>query len=97
MRFRQVQHVSPTRVGFTFKKKPVEAEAVQITEGQYVDTLEGRMHGSPGDWKVTGVEGEQWFVKPDIFQQTYEPVDDEAKAAWDKAYGEKTASYGYGR
>jgi hypothetical protein len=37
-------------------------------------TLEGPMFVSDGDWIVTGVNGEKWPVKPDIFEATYEPV-----------------------
>lgn len=39
-----------------------------------VETLEGVMWVSPGDWIITGVRGEQYPCKPDIFAQTYEPV-----------------------
>lgn len=42
----------------------------------YIDTLEGRMHVTAGDWIVTGIKGEKWPVKPDIFEKTYEPVID---------------------
>lgn len=75
------------RVAFTFKKKPVTIDAVQIPAEEYVDTLEGRMRGNPGDWKVTGVEGEQYFVAKDIFAKTYEPIDAESQQAWAAAYG----------
>ena len=30
------------------------------------------MKASPGDWIVTGVDGERYPVKPDIFDRTYE-------------------------
>jgi hypothetical protein len=40
----------------------------------YIETLEGRMHVCAGDWIVTGVQGERYPVKPDIFEQTYEAV-----------------------
>jgi hypothetical protein len=59
-----------------FRRRPVIVEAVQVWEDQYIDTLEGRMHASPGDWIVTGVNGERWPVKPDIFARTYEAVGD---------------------
>lgn len=75
------------RVALTFRKKPVEIDAVQIDEEEYVDTLEGRMRGNPGDWKVTGVEGEQYFVAQKIFPKTFEPVGEESQEAWDNAYG----------
>jgi hypothetical protein len=57
-----------------FRKVPVIVDAYQVWEDTYIDTLEGRMHASPGDWIVTGIQGEQWPVKPDIFALTYEPV-----------------------
>lgn len=30
---------------------------------------------SPGDWIIRGVAGEFYPCKPDIFEQTYEPVE----------------------
>lgn len=38
-------------------------------------TLEGEMNASPGDWIIRGVQGEFYPCKPDIFEQTYEPVE----------------------
>lgn len=40
-----------------------------------IETLEGTMHASPGDYIITGVNGEQYPCKPDIFEKTYEPAD----------------------
>jgi hypothetical protein len=57
-----------------FRKKPVVIEAVQITRPGTVETLEGLMEGKPGDWLITGVKGEKYFCKDDIFKMTYEPV-----------------------
>jgi len=39
-----------------------------------VETLEGPLYVSPGDWIITGVKGERYPCKPDIFEATYEPV-----------------------
>lgn len=39
-----------------------------------VKTLEGSMLASPGDWIITGVNGEKDPCKPDIFEATYEAV-----------------------
>lgn len=37
-----------------------------------IGTLESPNHlVTPGDWIVTGVKGEVWAVKPDIFDETY--------------------------
>ena len=39
-----------------------------------IETLEGDMYIQPGYWVITGVDGEQWGVRPDIFHKTYEFV-----------------------
>jgi hypothetical protein len=41
----------------------------------HIDTLEGRMTVNPGDWVITGVKGERYPCKPDIFEATYEPAE----------------------
>ncbi len=41
----------------------------------FVMTLEGPLRVSNGDWIITGVKGEKYPCKPDIFEATYEPVD----------------------
>jgi hypothetical protein len=39
-------------------------------------TLEGQHIVCVGDWIITGVKGEHYPCKPDIFAATYEPVDE---------------------
>lgn len=46
-------------------------------EGVEIQTIEGVMRAGPGDWVIKGVAGEFPPCKPDIFEQTYEPVDQE--------------------
>ena len=41
----------------------------------WIDTLEGGHTVCPGDWIITGVQGERYPCKPDIFAATYEPVE----------------------
>lgn len=41
----------------------------------WIDTLEGGHIVCPGDYVITGVQGERYPCKPDIFHQTYEAVD----------------------
>lgn len=41
----------------------------------YIQTLEGRMMVSNGDWVITGVKGEKYPCRNDIFEATYEAVD----------------------
>lgn len=44
----------------------------------YIKTLEGTMIASIGDWIIKGVNGEVYPCKPDIFEKTYEKVQDNA-------------------
>lgn len=60
-----------------YRKKPVVIEAVQLTSPIEIETLEGKMRGEVGDWLITGVKGEQYPCKDEIFRVTYEPVGDE--------------------
>jgi hypothetical protein len=43
-----------------------------------IQTLEGEVTASPGDWIIKGVAGEFYPCKPDIFEATYEPVEGES-------------------
>lgn len=40
----------------------------------WIDTLEGGHIVCPGDWIITGIKGEHYPCKPDIFKKTYELV-----------------------
>lgn len=40
----------------------------------YIQTLEGTMTATVGDWIIKGVKGEFYPCKPDIFESTYELV-----------------------
>lgn len=42
----------------------------------HIHTLEGTMKVLEGDWIITGVQGEQYPCNPDIFEATYEPVEE---------------------
>ena len=59
-----------------YRKKPIIVEAYQTDKELEIETLEGVMKASPGDYIITGVHGEKYPCKPDIFHETYEEVDD---------------------
>jgi hypothetical protein len=75
-----------------YRKKPVVIEATQwfehgdhpavepLTsirlEKGWVKTLEGGHVVTPGDYIITGVKGEHYPCKPDIFRLTYEMVEE---------------------
>ena len=65
-----------------YRKKPVVIEAYQTDKEMDIETLEGTMHASVGDYIITGVRGEQYPCKPDIFEQTYEPEDAPTASPW---------------
>lgn len=52
----------------------VDSDCDKCKSIPYIDTLEGPHMISPGDYIITGVEGERYPCKPDIFKQTYELV-----------------------
>lgn len=59
------------------EEKPELGISIDPADGKVVImTLEGEMKASQGDYIIRGVQGEFYACKPDIFEQTYEQVDD---------------------
>ncbi len=58
-----------------FRKRPVVVEAYQTDKEMIIHTLEGDMRANVGDWIITGLRGEQYPCKSDIFEKTYESID----------------------
>lgn len=50
---------------------------IENSEVVVVKTLEGDMTVSDNDWIIRGVKGEVYPCRPDIFEATYDRVDDE--------------------
>lgn len=42
----------------------------------YIDTLEGRMQASEGDYIIKGLRGEFYPCKPDVFEKKYEVIEE---------------------
>lgn len=59
-----------------YREKPVTIDAYQTDKKVIVETLEGPLYAVPGDYIITGVSGEKYPCKPDIFKKTYEPVEE---------------------
>lgn len=57
-----------------FKKKVIEVTAYQALQETIIKTTNGQLIASIGDWIVTGVNGEKYPCKPDIFAKTYIPI-----------------------
>lgn len=46
------------------------------SDSGWVNTLEGGHMVTPGDWIITGVKGEHYPCKPDIFEMTHERIEE---------------------
>ncbi len=56
----------------TAYKKPLAIKFRIAEKEEKIETLEGTMTASVGDYIITGVKGEQYPCKPDIFLMTYD-------------------------
>ena len=52
-------------------KKPVEITFRIAEEEEQIKTLEGVMTANKGDYIITGIKGEHYPCKPDIFKASY--------------------------
>lgn len=59
-----------------YRKKPIVIEAYQTDKEMIIHTLEGDMKASVRDYIITGLRGEKYPCKPDIFEKSYELVED---------------------
>lgn len=54
----------------------VKAGVPMISPCLHIETLEGDMRADVGDYIIQGVQGGFYPCKPDIFEATYEAVDE---------------------
>lgn len=88
---RVVAFIDPEPTIRRFRKKPVIIEAYQYLTyglpapgvcvegcipGPHVHTREGALNVRRGDWIIRGVKGEYYPCAPDVFELTYEPVEE---------------------
>lgn len=59
---------------FRARKKPVVVKVYQADKEEIIHTLEGDMKANVGDYVITGLRGEKYPCKPDIFHKTYDIV-----------------------
>lgn len=57
-------------------KKPIEVKFDVYWSSGEEQTKEGMAPYEAGDYKMTGVEGEVWPMKPEVFEKNYEVVED---------------------
>lgn len=80
---REYRKTATIRAVQWFKMGDHPAVILKSAPNRYADegvpwcpTLEGGHVVTPGDWIATGVQGEHWPIKPDVFAATYAPVSD---------------------
>lgn len=59
-----------------YRKRPIIIEAYQTKEEVEIETLEGIMRANVGDYIITGIHGEQYPCKKEVFDETYELVEE---------------------
>lgn len=64
-----------TRDGLEAEKVAGWCGGQQTDDGLIIHTSEGDMLASYGDWIICGIQGEFYPCKPDVFEQTYSPVE----------------------
>ena len=80
----EIEAANFTRETFDFVKDFTNGTAHSFTIERRIDgkctciipTLEGEHIATEGDWIIKGVNGEFYPCKPDIFEKTYEKVED---------------------
>lgn len=55
--------------------KPNKLQAKKVKEETFLLTMNGIVKTNPGDWIITGVNGEQYPCDPEIFKQLYDIVE----------------------
>jgi len=69
--FEQVEGMNSCR------KKPIVVHAKQVNEEFRVNTLEGNYkQGKPGDYLMKGIDGELYICDREIFEKTYDWVEE---------------------
>lgn len=55
---------------------PLQNETFRANGKLTIPTLEGKMVADINDWIIKGIQGEFYPCKPDIFEKTYERVEE---------------------
>lgn len=79
IQYKGVESIDEARefVGKDFKIGSSQFDGKRYTSAVVcIETLEGDMYISNGDYIIKGIQGEFYPCKPDIFEQSYEKVED---------------------
>ena len=59
-----------------YRKKPITIYAKQMDKPFELKTLEGTMMGKAGDYLIIGVKGEEYPCDKEIFELSYDEVEE---------------------
>ncbi len=71
-----VRFTFPDGTDFLVDRRPETTLTNKDNPVLLIGTLEGTMEAQAGDWIIRGVKGEYYPCKPDIFEATYEFVEE---------------------
>ena len=74
-----VQYLGQHVVGVCHGGRGCGSKGSPETAIPHVHTLEGDLTVAYGDWIATGVQGEHWPIKPDVFAATYALVNSDSQ------------------
>lgn len=77
MRYRNQNVVIEATQWFQTGDHPMVRDHDTVLGAGVIDTVEGPRLVVPGDWIITGADGEHYPCKPDIFALTYKPAEQE--------------------
>jgi len=61
------------------RKRPIEVEFREVFVCEEIATMEGTLYAYPGrDYIIRGIYGEEYPIKIDIFERTYDVLPEEA-------------------
>lgn len=70
----EIKKICGRKAIFTARKQ--RADGLIIAYDLLISTLEGGMYATTGDYIIKGIKGECYPCKPDIFEETYEEVEE---------------------
>lgn len=73
----------PPEETMKIEKRPIIVEAELVEEAQKVETPAGTVTAWPGDYIITGVNGETYPISPDVMKESYKPAGPEAIEHWE--------------
>jgi hypothetical protein len=73
--WREIEALAPDKIHFLGNRTGPDKQDLDCV-GLNILTLEGALFCEIGDWVIRGLRGEYYSCKPDIFEKSYEHVEE---------------------